>query len=138
MPDPPVNLGKLTAVHGIAPAYIQRAVFIAVLSFLFFLAMMFAFYIRQNIIYFLLASVFLLIYLLMMFSWIMKRRSVVEIYENGLRYGKNSVEWGEVTTVSEDGIVERKDNTTFALPKSLSDLHAVVEQIRSYIAPSKP
>jgi predicted membrane protein len=130
VPDLSADLGKLIALHGIAPAYIQRAVFIAVLSFLFFLAMMFAFYIRQNILYFLLASVFLVIYLLMMFSWINKRRSVVEIFENGVRHGKNSAAWGEIIAVSNDGVVELADSSSFALPKSISDLHGVVEYIK--------
>jgi len=57
-----------------APAQLQRAVFIAVLSFLFFLAMMFAYYIRQSAVYFLLATAFLIIYLLTMFSFVRMRR----------------------------------------------------------------
>ena len=58
----------------IAPAQLQRAVFIAVLSFLFFLAMMFAYYIRQSALYFLLASAFLVIYLVTMISFVRLRR----------------------------------------------------------------
>lgn len=57
-----------------APAELQRAVFIAVLSFLFFLAMMFAYYIRQSLLYFLLATAFLIIYLITMFSFVRLRR----------------------------------------------------------------
>lgn len=57
-----------------APAQAQRAVFIAVLSFLFFLAMMFAYYIRQSMLYFLLATAFLIIYFVMMFSFVRLRR----------------------------------------------------------------
>ncbi len=57
-----------------APAQAQRAAFIAVLSFLFFLAMMFAYYIRQSMLYFLLATAFLIIYFVMMFSFVRLRR----------------------------------------------------------------
>ncbi len=57
-----------------APAQTQRAAFIAVLSFLFFLAMMFAYYIRQSMLYFLLATAFLIIYFVMMFSFVRLRR----------------------------------------------------------------
>lgn len=57
-------------------AQLQRAVFIAVLSFLFFLAMMFAFYLRQSILYFLLATAFLFVYIVTMISFVRLRRSV--------------------------------------------------------------
>jgi hypothetical protein len=53
---------------------IQRAAFIAILSFLFFLAMMFAFYIRQSMLYFLLATGFLIVYLVTMVSFVRLRR----------------------------------------------------------------
>ncbi len=49
-------------------AQMQRAVFIAVLSFLFFMAMMLAFYLRQSLLYFLLATVFLIVYVITMVS----------------------------------------------------------------------
>lgn len=58
----------------VSPAALQRAVFIAVLSFLFFLAMMFAFYIRQSALYFLLATAFLIVYMITMFSFVRLRR----------------------------------------------------------------
>ena len=56
------------------PAGIQRAVFIAVLSFLFFLAMMVAFYIRQSVLYFLLATAFLIVYIVTMMSLVRLRK----------------------------------------------------------------
>lgn len=49
-------------------AQLQRGVFVAVLSFLFFLAMMIAFYIRQSMLFFLLATAFLIVYLVTMIS----------------------------------------------------------------------
>lgn len=52
----------------------QRAVFIAVLSFLFFLAMMIAFYIRQSMLYFLLASAFLIVYIFTMIAFLRLRK----------------------------------------------------------------
>ena len=66
-PERQKDLGKLIAVYGIAPAYLQRAVFIVILSFVFFLAMMLVYYIRQNVVYFLLASAFLILYLVTLF-----------------------------------------------------------------------
>ncbi len=81
MIDSDKDLGKLVAIHGIAPAYLQRAVFIVILSFVFFLAMMFMYYIRQSITYFLLASAFLVLYLVTLFSFVMQRRSFVMLHE---------------------------------------------------------
>lgn len=63
-----------TPRSAVTPAVLQRAVFIAVLSFLFFLAMMFAFYIRQSMVYFLLATAFLIIYVFTMISFVRLRR----------------------------------------------------------------
>ena len=60
----------------VSPAHLQRAVFIAVLSFMFFLAMMFAFYIRQSILYFLLATAFLIVYIVTMISILKLRKGL--------------------------------------------------------------
>lgn len=59
----------------ISPKQLQRAVFITALSFLFFLAMMFAYYIRQSALYFLLATAFLIVYIITMISFVRLRRS---------------------------------------------------------------
>jgi len=58
-----------------AGAQVQRAVFIAMLSFLFFLGMMIVFYIRGSMIYFLLATAFLIAYIFTMISFVRLRRS---------------------------------------------------------------
>jgi hypothetical protein len=65
---------KATDQPPIPPAQMQRAVFIVVLSFLFFLAMMAMFYVRQSLLYFLLASAFLIIYIVTMISFVRLRR----------------------------------------------------------------
>jgi type IV secretory pathway VirB6-like protein len=57
-----------------SPVHMQRAAFTAVLSFLFFLGMMFAYYILQSTIYFLLATAFLIVYVLTMISLYRLRR----------------------------------------------------------------
>lgn len=49
-------------------AKLQRAAFLAVLSFLFFMAMMLAYYLRGSVVYFLLATAFLIVYLITMIS----------------------------------------------------------------------
>lgn len=90
------NLGKIISVHGIAPAFLQRAVVVAVLSFIFFLAMLSAFYAWQKIGYFLLSTAFLIVYIVTMFSWVMIRKSVLKIYENGISYKNFKARWEEI------------------------------------------
>ena len=60
----------------VPPAHLQRALFIAVLSFMFFLAMMFAFYLRQSMLYFLLATAFLIVYIVTMVSFVRMRKGI--------------------------------------------------------------
>ena len=93
MADTNKDLGRLVAIHGIAPVYLQRAVFIVILSFVFFLATMAVYYIRQNVLYFLLASAFLVLYLVTLFSFVMQRRNVVNVHEGGLIYKQRAARW---------------------------------------------
>lgn len=60
--------------HPVTHVAKQRAAFVAVLSFLFFLSMMFAYYIRQSLLYFLLATAFLIVYVITMISLFRLRR----------------------------------------------------------------
>ena len=94
------QLGKLESVHGISPVFMQRATVIAVLSFIFFVAMLVAFSIRQNLGYFLLATAFLLVQLLTLFGWLMQRRTEFRIYENGFSYKKQTCRWDEIDSMT--------------------------------------
>jgi Ca2+/Na+ antiporter len=124
-------LGRLVSVHVIAPAYVQRAIFVAVLSFMFFLSMMFAFYVFKNVLYFLLSTAFLIVYLITMFSIVMQRRSNVEIYENGIRYRKKSLLWSQIAGVGADGAIEAVDKRkNFRIPTTLGDFDRVLAAIR--------
>ena len=107
MPDK-TSLGRLIAVHPISPAYLQRAVILAALALTFFFGMMFAFYLLQNFVYFLLASAFLMIYLATMASFFTARKKSVEVHEKGLRIGRESILWGDIDGVSEDGEITSK------------------------------
>jgi Ca2+/Na+ antiporter len=131
MKDKERNLGRLVAVHPIAPIYVQRAVFMAVLSFLFFLAMMFAFYVMQSALYFLLSTAFLIIYLLTMFSFLMQRKKSFEIYENGFRYRKEVALWNELDEVSDNGEIKLKGRKPIIIPQTLSDFDSLVLRLKS-------
>jgi hypothetical protein len=128
------SLGRLTAVHATSPAQLQRAVFIAVLSFLFFMAMMLAFYIRQNIGYFLLSTAFLLVYVVTMFSWIRQRRTAVEIYENGLRFRDRNIFWTDISDIESNGMLTLAKGEKIQLPTALDRSEELLSHIRRRVS----
>lgn len=134
------NLGKLISVHPIAPVYLQRAAFIAVLAFLFFLGMMFAFYARQSIVYFLLATAFLLIYLATMFSLVMQKRSVVRIFENGISYKKFESHWNEIEAVINIGDknpqleIRKRGGETIIIPSTIHGIDQISALLKNKTA----
>lgn len=131
-----LQLGKLESVHGIAPAFLQRAVIVSMLSFIFFLAMLLVFYVRQNILYFLLSTAFLLVYLFTMFGWLLMRKNLVKIYENGLTYKKISLFWHEIESVSRNQThyeIEKKNGEKIILPETFQDVEQIVNRINSKI-----
>lgn len=78
----------------------------AALSFVFFLAMMLAFYARGQIGYFLLSTAFLIVFAFTMIGWWMQRRNVVEVFDRGLVHKKQIARWEDVTSIeSNDGSI---------------------------------
>jgi hypothetical protein len=130
------GLGRIISTYAVSPAQLQRAVFVAVLSFLFFMAMMFAFYLRQNILYFLLATAFLLTYLVTMLSWVIQRRATLQIHEKGLRYKKFTAMWAEIESVTDTPPFEVRTTggQTFVLPGSIAGAEQAARNIRSRIS----
>lgn len=126
------ELGRVITVHRIAPAYLQRAVFIVVLAFIFFLIMMFAFYIRQSAGYFLLASAFLILYLLTLFSWIIQRKNVVRIHENGIFYKTRTANWDEIESAT-DGTVQVRNEKPIMISKAIEQRDEVIRVIQEKI-----
>ena len=94
------DLGKLESVYVISSAFLQRAAVVAAVSFVFFLVMIIAFYIRQNIGYFLLATAFLVIEIFTLIGWFIQRETELKIYQNGLTYKKQLCGWDEIKSVS--------------------------------------
>lgn len=128
------DFGKLTGVFPIAPALAQRAVFVAVLSFMFFLSMMFAFYLLKNIIYFILSSAFLILYVIMMFAWLMQKRSAVELYENGVIVKKRKITWNEIASISNDGELFLAAGEKLQISSSLYERGLLISHIERNIA----
>lgn len=125
------NLGRLIAVHPISPAHLQRAVLLAILSFIFFMSMMFAFYLLKNLVFFLLATAFLMIYLATMYSFITGRKKTVEVFENGLRIGKTSAMWSDVESVDDTAGIQLTDSKKLEIPRSICEREALITLIRS-------
>ena len=94
------SLGKLQSVYRTSPLYLQRAAIVAVVSFVFFLAMLVAFSIRQNLGYFLLATAFLIVQLFTLFGWVTQRKNELKMYENGFTYRKNVCRWDELEAIN--------------------------------------
>jgi hypothetical protein len=121
------NLGKPVSIHGVSPAHLQRAAIIAVLSFVFFLAMVAIFSFRRQIGYFILASAFLVVEIFTLVGFFTSRRTVLEIFDNGLRYKKKQYLWDEVESVTPytdgSGIeVFLKSADKITLPATLHEL----------------
>ena len=138
----PKDLGKVVSVHAISPLFMQRAAFIAVLAFLFFLATMFIFYLRAGIGYFLLATAFLLIYIVTMISLVMQKRSVVTVHENGLAFRKFRAAWSEIESFrsrpDEGGKVRVEVKTisggSATFPESLQNTAELIRIVRTKLS----
>lgn len=126
------KLGKLESVHVISPVFLQRALIVIILSFIFFLVMLIVFSLRQNIGYFLLSTAFLIIQLFTMFSFIQARKKVVKIYENGLSFGKKECLYNEIEKIENNQSscqIIKKDGEKITLTQALYDLNSIVGKI---------
>ena len=129
------NLGKLKSTHGISPVFLQRAIIVAVLSFVFFMAMLVGFYIRQNIGYFLLSTAFLIVYILTMLGWIVLRKNSLKVYENGISYKKFTARFDEIAEVVQSGKsyeVRTKSGEKVVLSDAIERIEQIITQIKSH------
>lgn len=142
------NLGKVTSVHGISPVFLQRAAIVCILSFIFFLVMMIGFYFRQNFVYFLLATSFLIVNLFTLSGWLMARKSVLKMYENGFSYKKFSAVWDEIESINVkkgNGLlgekinaeIIKKDGEKTFLTESVYQIEQVIQRINAEISKEK-
>lgn len=139
-----INLGKLEHTYVIAPAYIQRAVIVAVMSFVFFMVTLVMFSVWQNILYFFLSTGFLIVYLLTMFGWLMMRKNILKIYENGLTYRKFTAHWDEIEVIDAkkngDKInceIRKKKGEKIVLTESIYQVEQAIKIIEEKSATNK-
>ena len=132
------DLGTIVSVHGTSPAFLQRAAILAVLSFFFFMAMLLVFYWRQQIVYFVLSTAFLVVYIFTLIGWGMQKRNVVSIFENGVSYRKFSARWDEMRSVRagrQAGIsLTTDDGTSVTIPETVADFPQIAAAIRSHLS----
>ncbi len=130
-------LGKLISTHGTSPAFLQRAAIVAGLSFVFFFVMLVAFYLRQQIGYFILSTAFLVVNLFTLIGWLMQKRNVAKVYENGFRYRKTIVFWDQISSATLDepaGLtITKLDEETLIIPGSIDAIDKLASYIREQI-----
>jgi magnesium-transporting ATPase (P-type) len=128
------KLGSLISSHGISPVFLQRAVIIAILSFLFFLITLIFFYLQQGFMYFILSTAFLIIYVFTMIGWVMQKRNVVSIHENGIARRNFITTWDEIKSVTaeaDSGItIVKSDGESLTIPKTTADIGRIAVMIR--------
>jgi hypothetical protein len=138
MAKPRTDLGALISSHGTSSAFLQRAAIVAILAFFFFMTMLLVFYVRQQLIYFVLSTAFLVVYIFTMIGWVMQKRNVVSIYENGIAYRKFAAAWNEIVAVrsnQETGItITRSDGDSITIGRSVADLDSIAVLIRGQLA----
>ena len=113
-----------------AAEHVQRAAFVAVLAFVFFIASMFLFYVRESLLYFLLASGFMVVYLITMLSWVVQRKNVVQIFEGGFSYKSKQASWDEITRVADDGTITLASEKQIIISPAMDKFPALLDLIR--------
>ena len=95
-----LQLGKLESVHGISPAFKQRAFILATVSFVFFTVMVGGFLIRPGFVFVLLGTAFLVVGLFTLFGWLGQRNLEFRLFENGFSYKKFVCTWDEIESIN--------------------------------------
>jgi ABC-type bacteriocin/lantibiotic exporter with double-glycine peptidase domain len=131
------DLGPHISSHGTSPVFLQRAVIVAILSFVFFIITLLFFYIQQELMFFVMSTAFLVIYILTMISWVMQKRNTVSIYANGIAYRKFSSTWDEIKSVAADtrsGItIVKLDGERAVIGRSISGVNEIASTIRKHL-----
>lgn len=137
MSERPPSLGKLIAVHGTSPHFVQRAAIVTALSSFFFLLTLGFFLIWQTFLYFFLAAAFLVVSLLTLMGWWMQKRNVVSIYSRGLSYRRRPIAWAEIAAVSkqpDSGLaIDLTNGDALRLPASIQGLDRIEGFIRAKV-----
>lgn len=136
-----LQLGKLESVHSTSPVYLQQAAILAILSFVFFLAMIVAFTVWQNFMYFWMATAFMLIQLFTLFGWFTQKKNEIRIYENGFKYKKQTWLWSEIETITVTnekqklkGEIKKSSGEKIVLTEMIARVDLIIKRIQAEIA----
>lgn len=135
--QPEPTLGKLISTYPTAPAFVQRAAIVAIVSFLFFLAMLLAFSLRGQMLYLVLAAAFFVVNIFTLIGFVMQRRNIVSVSERGLTYRNSRIEWGDLISTEIDPTgqlnLQTRQESTIVIPKTIADIGKLDEYIRHQI-----
>jgi len=136
-----LQLGKLESVHGISPAFKQRAFILATVSFVFFTVMVGGFLIRPGFVFVLLGTAFLVVGLFTLFGWLGQRNLEFRLFENGFSYKKFVCTWDEIESINLktesrliggekiECLVRKIDGQEITLTDVIDDVQYLVETI---------
>jgi hypothetical protein len=100
--------------------------------------MLVVFYVRQQFLYFVLSTAFLVVYIFTMVGWRFQKRNVVSIYENGITYRNFAATWNEIKSIRSDatsGItILKSDGDSITINRSVADLDAIAMTIRKHLS----
>ena len=91
--------------------------------------MLVVFYLRQQIGYFLLSTAFLVVYVFTLIGWLIQKRNVVDVHENGLKYKKFNAAWVQIQSIKADAeglLLTISKNEKTLIPSSVSGFDSVV------------
>ncbi len=91
-----------------------------------------------------LSTAFLIVYVLTLISWVVQKRSLVRVYENGVKYKKFNGSWAEIESarVVEEGAgrrhieIQKNKREKIAIPSSILGFDQIVGIVRSNVKTS--
>jgi energy-coupling factor transporter transmembrane protein EcfT len=143
------NLGKLKSVHGISPVFKQRAFILAIISFVFFTAMVIGFLVRPGFVFVLLGTAFLVVGLFTLFGWFSQRNTEFKLFENGFSYKEFVCAWDEIESINVKAesqliggakincLVHKTDGQEIVLTEVIEHLESIVKIIGKKTQPEQ-
>ena len=84
------------------------------------------------------STAFLVVYIFTMIGWVMQKRNVVSVYENGITYKKFSSTWEDLQSVKADpetGIsLVKSVGESITIPQTIAGLPQILAVIKSNLA----
>jgi hypothetical protein len=136
-----LQLGKLESVHGVSPVFKQRAFIVALVSCVFFTAMVGAFLVHPGFVFVLLGMGFLVVGLFTLLGWLSQKNVEFKLFENGFSYKKFVCAWDEIESINVKAesqlvggakincLVRKADGQEIVLTEVIEDLESILKII---------